>query len=88
MILAPTSTLELGVGQRLRVAILQDQASRAGFPVPRPSSPVLRVVAHRPELAVYLAVRRGSGRLLVHSRFCELAKNRIGTCVVLLVRVR
>lgn len=85
----PHRTLTLTVGERLHVAILRDRASPgAGFPVPMPSAPVLDLIAHRPGNAVYRAVQRGRGKLVVHSRFCGQTGNRVRRCAVLRVRVR
>ena len=83
---APRATVVLREGQQLRLQILLD-GTRDGFPVPTPSTSVLKLAGRRPGIANYRAIRAGNTQLRATTRFCNAASDRRRSCLVLRVRV-
>jgi hypothetical protein len=87
LILQAAPSLTVRRGQRLSVQVMHEQDGRLDVPIPKPTTPAIKILSQPDASATYEAVFTGTVVLLAHhTRFCGTSA-RFAICAALGVRV-
>lgn len=86
-LITPTS-LTIRRGQRFSVEITHEQDGRLDFPIPRPTTPAIKIRSRSGSAVTYQAVSTGTARLVAHhTQFCARLDPQVGNCTALVVHI-